>query len=239
LSVLVFGIDTGEIVNKMDSHSERLHIDHRKPGEVVALRWVRNAPADLVAPVRVVEHDANRTILFLAKGSPLKVHADRDGNYLPRSIPLVEREREIASLADGTWLHNHTLMIHEPHRLGAVWLFWSEADWSFKNYYVNLQAPLEMSPAGFDTADYWLDIVVAPYLSWRWKDEDEFAIAIEHELISPVLLHAARAEGRRFIDEIESRQFPFGHGLESWRPEPGWDVPELPENWDEGLAWPD
>jgi hypothetical protein len=142
----------------------------------------------------------------------------------------------VASLADDTWTRNHTLMIHEPHRLGAVWLLWSDADWSFQSYYVNLQAPLERSEAGFDTEDYLLDIVVTPDLSWRWKDEDEFAIAIEHELISPVLLHAVRAEGRRFIGEVEARQWPFGHGLEGWRPEPEWDVPELPANWSHGLG---
>lgn len=220
----------------MTSSTEPATRAFHRPGEVVALRWVRNRPADLIAPVRVVEHDAARTVLYLAAGSPIKVHADRDGASLPRSMPLRERERKIASLADGTWRHNHTLMLHEPHRLGAVWLFWAEADWSFQGYYVNLQAPLEASPAGFDTADYLLDIVVAPDLSWRWKDEDEFAIAIEHELISPVLLHAVRAEGRRFIQEIEAGQWPFGHGLETWRPEAGWDVPTLPPGWDEGLA---
>jgi hypothetical protein len=223
----------------MNTQPDNAGTGYRQPGEVTALRWVRNAPADLVAPVRVVEHDASRTVLYLAAGSPIKVHADRDGNHLPRSMPLLRREREIASLTDAIWAHNHTLMISEPHRLGATWLFWSEADWSFRGYYVNLQAPLEGSAAGFDTADYWLDIVVAPDLSWRWKDEDEFAIAIEHELASPVLLHAARAEGRRFIEEIESRQFPFGHGLETWRPEPGWDVPSLPAGWDAGLLMPD
>lgn len=210
----------------------------RQPGDVVALRWVRHAPADLIAPVRVVEHDPLRTVLFLAAGSPLKVHADVDGRSLPRSMPLIERERKVASLIDDTWTRNHTLMISEPHRLGSVWLFFAEADWSFQGYYVNLQAPLEASAAGFDTEDYLLDIVVAPDLSWRWKDEDEFAIAIEHELISPVLLHAVRSEGRRFIEEIEARQWPFGHGLETWRPEPEWDVPALPANWSEGLELP-
>ncbi|HYH11557.1 MAG TPA: hypothetical protein VD789_04300, partial [Thermomicrobiales bacterium] len=49
---------------------------YRKPGDVVALRWLRHRPADLIAPVRVVEDDATRTILFLAAGSPIKVHAD-------------------------------------------------------------------------------------------------------------------------------------------------------------------
>jgi hypothetical protein len=220
----------------MTSPTETANGAARQPGDVVALRWLRHQPADLIAPVRVVEDEPARTVLFLAAGSPLKTHADEQGRSLPRSMPLIERERRIAALADDTWTRNHTLMISEPHRLGAVWLLWAEADWSFQGYYVNLQAPLAASAAGFDTEDYLLDIVVTPDLAWRWKDEDEFAIAIEHELISPVLLHAVRSEGRRFIGEIEARQWPFGHGLETWRPEPGWGVPALPDNWSEGLT---
>lgn len=207
----------------------------RRPGEVVALRWVRNVPADLVAPVRIVEHDASRTILFLHCGSPLKIRADADGNRIGLDGPLAEREARIARLVDGEWTDNHALMIHEPHRLGAVWLFWRATDWAFQGYYVNLQAPLEPFAAGFDTADYLLDIVVEPDLSWRWKDEDEFEEALTAELIPPVLLHAVRADGRRFIREIEGRTWPFGQGLETWRPEPDWDVPELPGDWDEEL----
>jgi hypothetical protein len=211
---------------------------YRPSGDVVALRWLRHSPADLVVPARVVEHDSKRTIVYVAAGSPIKVHADADGNPLPRSMPLIERERRVATLRDATWNHTHVLMIHQAHRLGAVWLFWGGEDWAFRNYYVNLQAPLEASPPGFDTQDFLLDIVVAPNLAWRWKDEDEFAIAIEHELISPVLLHAVRAEGRRFIDEAVSRQWPFAQGLEGWRPKPEWDIPELPGNWAEGLRYP-
>lgn len=218
---------------------EDANADYKSPGDIVTLRWLRHTPADLVAPVRVVEHDSARTILYLPAGTPLKAQASRDGERLNRSIPFLERERRVGGLADDTWMGNHTLMVHEPHRLGAVWFFWSEVDWSFQSYYVNLQAPLERSPVGFDTEDYLLDIVVAPDYSWRWKDEDEFAIAIEHELISPVLLHAVRAEGRRFIEEIESRQWPFDQGLENWRPDPEWTVPAMQENWDEGLVYPE
>lgn len=210
-----------------------------QPGDVIALRWLRNDPADLVAPVRVVEHDTDRTILFLTAQSPLKARATRKGTLIGRELPLVERERQIVTLADDTWTRNHTLMVHEPHRLGAVWLFWSEADWSFQNYYVNLQAPLVPSSVGFDTADYLLDIVVRPDLSWEMKDQDEFDEALEHELVPPVLLHAVQAESRRFIREIEARQWPFDKGLEAWRPEPDWGVPELPNNWTDELHFPD
>lgn len=210
-----------------------------KPGDVATLRWVRNSPADLVAPVRIVEHDASRTMLFLQAGSPLKVRANAAGERVGRELPLMERERAVAALTDGAWTGNHTLMIHEPHRLGSVWLFWSEVGWSFQNYYINLQEPLVASPVGFDTADYLLDIVVQPDLSWQWKDEDEFDEALEQELIQPVLLHAARAEGRRFIREIEGRQWPFGQDVEKWRPQPEWEMPALPSNWAHGLTFPD
>ena len=100
-------------------------------GDVATLRWVRNSPADLVAPVRIVEHDANRTILYLAEESPLKIRADAEGNRIRQMGSLVERERRIRTLIDGTWTDNHALMIHEPHRLGSVWLFWWAEDWAF------------------------------------------------------------------------------------------------------------
>ncbi len=207
-------------------------------GDVATLRWVRNSPADLVAPVRIVEHDVSRTILYLAEGSPLKIRADAEGNRIGQMGSLVEREGRIRTLIDGIWTDNHALMIHEPHRLGSVWLFWLASDWSFNNYYINLQAPLEPSAVGFDTADYLLDVVVKPDLSWEWKDEDEFTEALKQELIPPVLLHAVRSEGRRFIRELEARQWPFGSDLNQWRPEPEWSVPSMPENWADGLTFP-
>jgi hypothetical protein len=209
-----------------------------RAGDVLTLRWLRNDPADLIAPVRMVEHDDRRTILYLAAGTPLKARADRDGVLIGRDRPFLERERQIASLVDTTWTTNHTLMVHEPHRLGSAWLFWNESDWSFQGYYVNLQAPLEASSVGYDTADFLLDIVVDPDLSWSWKDEEEFDEALEHEIIAPVLLHAVKADGRRFVREIEARQWPFDGSLESWRPDSGWHIPELPDGWETGLQFP-
>jgi hypothetical protein len=217
---------------------ENAHSGYRRPGEVVALRWVRNDPADVVMPVRVVEDTQQRTILFLAEGSPMKVRADADGNRLGRVRPVKERERRIAKLVDARWNRNHALMIHEPERFGAVWLFWLAEDWTFNNYYVNLQAPLMPSLAGFDTEDYLLDIVAQQDLSWEWKDEDEFEEALETNLFPSELIDDVRAESRRFISEIEAGQWPFGQGLEAWRPDPDWDVPDLPKEWDTDLHFP-
>lgn len=202
-------------------------------GDVVALRWVRNDPADVIAPVRIVEHNASRTILFLRAGSPLKVRADADGNRISRVGPVAERERRIARLVDGTWTDNHALMIHEPHRLGAVWLFWREDTWAFNNYYVNLQAPLEVSSAGFDTADYLLDIVVKPDLIWEWKDEDEFEDARRVGRFTDSEADEILAEAERAVSKIRNREWPLGSEWEKWRPDTEWILPKIPENWSE------
>jgi hypothetical protein len=37
------------------------------------------------------------------------------------------------------------------------------------------------------------------------------------------------------IPEIEERRFPFNAGYETWRPDPAWEVPQLPGDWDNGL----
>jgi predicted RNA-binding protein associated with RNAse of E/G family len=59
-----------------------------------------------------------------------------------------------------------------------------------------------------------LDVVVEPDLSWRWKDEDEFAWSQEVGLISPAEAAAIRAEGLRAIEAIERRGWPYQDGWE-------------------------
>jgi predicted RNA-binding protein associated with RNAse of E/G family len=117
-------------------------------------------------------------------------------------------------------------------------LFWRDPEWEFTGYYGNIQAPLMRTHLGFDTADYLLDVSIDPDLTWHWKDEDEWEIAREHGLIDTVLLDEVRREGERIIAEVEGRSWPFDGGLESWRPDPAWTIPELPANWDDGLDYP-
>jgi len=44
-----------------------------------------------------------------------------------------------------------------------------------------------------------------------------------------------RREGERVIARLEARRPPFCDGWESWQPDPGWPIPELPAEW-EGVA---
>lgn len=210
-------------------------------GDQILLRFVRNHPADVIAPVTVVRDTPAEIALFIQVGTPLKVQASATGERLTRDTPFLERDRMVAGLADRQWTDNAVLMLHQPGRFSTVWLMWRAVDWTFRGWYINLQAPLARTQLGFDTADYMLDIDVAPDFSWQWKDEDEFHAAREHGLVVSDLLDAVRAEGERMIDELEARRWPFdtaGQRYLDWKPDPGWTIPQLPDNWAEGLRFP-
>lgn len=206
-----------------------------KTGDQIVLRFLRHKPGDLIAPVTVVHDGDDYIALYIAVGTRLKGQAMRDGTKITRSMPFVERERLVGGFADFTWTDNHVLMLHQPGRLCTVWLLWRDPAWELVGYYGNIQAPLERTPLGFDTADYLLDVSIDPDFTWKWKDEDEYAAAREHGFIEPDLLDEIRREGERIIADVEARAWPFDAGFESWRPDPAWSIPQLPGNWDDGL----
>jgi len=96
-----------------------------------------------------------------------------------------------------------------------------------------LQDPVHRVATGFDTGDHVLDLDVGPDLRWRWKDEDEFAIAQQIGRFTPDQAAAIRAEGERVIADIEARRWPFDGSLLDWRPDPSWPVPSVPDAWSE------
>ena len=112
-------------------------------------------------------------------------------------------------------------------------LFWSEADWEFKGWYGNLQAPIKRVRVGFDTADHILDVAIAPDFTCAWKDEHEFAEAIRIGRFSASDAAEIRAEGDRVIAAVQARQLPFDATLASWRPDPAWEIPAMPLTWND------
>lgn len=207
-------------------------------GDQVLLRYVRNSPADVIVPVTVVRDDDEAIALYVAVGAPLKVQAQRDGTRLTRNTPFLERERMIGGLADGEWTGHHVLQLVRPGRMSAIWLIWRDPDWAFRGYYANLQAPLRRTRLGFDTADYLLDVEIGTDFSCNWKNEDEWETAWEHHLIDRDILERVRAEGEWVIADVSARRWPFGAGLESWRPDPAWPIPTMPPNWADDLVFP-
>jgi uncharacterized protein DUF402 len=209
-----------------------------QPGDHALLRYRRRVPGEVMCPVTVVEDTPDLVALYTAPGTPIKGQATVNGQRLTRATSFLERERMVTSLADDTWTENHTLQLIRPGEPRATWLIWREGDWQHRAYYVNLQAPLKRTHLGFDTADYLLDLDVTPDLSWSWKDEEEVAIAREHGIVAPAILDRMRDEGERAIRDIEERAWPFDAGYETWRPNPAWTIPRMPDGWDDGLHEP-
>ncbi|MEJ7837431.1 MAG: DUF402 domain-containing protein [Thermomicrobiales bacterium] len=204
--------------------------------DVITFRWRRKQPFDVALPVRVVEDRDDVTILYTAVGTPMKAEATADGRVMSRDVaPFFERQSLVGGYVDWTWTTNHVLMFAFPDSLASIWLFFREGTWEFNGYYVNMQAPLDRTEVGFDSADYMLDIVVQPDFSWEWKDLDEFADARMHGFLPRELLDRIQVEAEATIPLIESRGFPFAAGYETWRPDPAWGVPELPSNWADGM----
>jgi uncharacterized protein len=97
---------------------------------------------------------------------------------------------------------------------------------------VNLQAPLRRTALGFDTVDHALDVIVELDGTWRWKDEDELAEAVEQGLFTTDEAEKFRADGERAVAAILEREPPFDHDWSSWRPDPAWAEPTLVPGWD-------
>jgi uncharacterized protein len=124
----------------------------------------------------------------------------------------------------------HVLSLLPSGALHAVWLFW-DSEWSFRSWYVNLQAPLVRTARGIQVTDCYLDLTVTPDFEWRWKDQDEFAAMCAAGALSPEMSAAIRKEGEQMAARIENRGWPFNEPWPAWRPDPAWRLPVVGDGW--------
>jgi hypothetical protein len=193
-------------------------------GELAVWRIIWHGRVWWAVPVTVVE-DGELVVLYTAPGTQFEAGEVLEGD------PRMPTEWRFGTRT----IKNPVLQLTRPGEAHSVWAVWQEAGDELAHWYVNLQEPLRRTPIGFDTRDNMLDIVVEPDLSaWRWKDEDDVAEAVRIGLLSKQEADAIRREGERVIGLIEAGTPPFDPGWASWRPDPAWPVPALPEGWDEG-----
>jgi hypothetical protein len=127
---------------------------------------------------------------------------------------------------DHRWERTHVLRFVRAGDAHTIEIYWDES-WAHLGWYVNLQAPLVVDGTRFDTTDWALDVVVDPDGTWRWKDEDDLAGAVDLGVFDDAGAAAVRAEGERVIAER-----PWPTGWERWRPPREWSPLPLPEDWD-------
>jgi len=163
----------------------------------------------------VVEDLGDLAVVWMPRGSEDRLPAGPDGAVLRIPQPewrLVPDEARRDALA-----------LIRPGVAHSLWLFFREGE--FECWYVNFEEPARRTEAGFDYADWKLDLIVEPDGRYRWKDEDELEHAAQLGLLDA---DAVWAEAERVLADP-----PWPTGWEDWRPEPGLPPPRLPAGWDQ------
>jgi predicted RNA-binding protein associated with RNAse of E/G family len=197
-----------------------------KPGEEVAVREKWDGRVWSATPAVVVEDGSDERRFFIPAGTSMKYAVDRNGRELRLYVDRWE-------LADRSFSRS-ILSFSWPNVRHAVLALW-EADSRFAGWYVNLETPLGRDGRCYDFVDHFLDVLVPPDgTTWSWKDEDELEEAVRLGILSAEETVALRREGERAAHRVLEREPPFDRDWASWRPDPAWRVPTLPEGWDRG-----
>ena len=197
-----------------------------RTGEPVALREIWRDRVWFARPAILVDDNSATITFYIPSGVRYRKPVGPGGNYL-------KVYTEDWSLAEDVWHSpDYTLSFaftDTPY--GVILSYGPEG--TLQLYYVNLQAPMVRTSIGFDTVEYLLDVVIAPDRStWTWKDEDELAEAVRQGSFTPESAEWLHHWGERAVKHVLLGEPPFDRDWSSWRPDPGWCVPELPEDWD-------
>ncbi|MFF8956636.1 DUF402 domain-containing protein [Streptomyces sp. NPDC014894] len=206
------------------------------PGEHILWRYRGHAPdrsgrehVDICRPVTVVQDTEEILAVWMAPGTECVKPVLADGTPVHQQ-PLATRYTAPRTVVRDRWFGTGVLKLARPGDPWSVWLFW-DSGWQFRSWYVNLEEPRTRWAGGVDSEDHFLDISVYPDRSWVWRDEDEFEQAQRVGLMGPEKARRVRDAGRAALAAVKAWDSPFSDGWEEWRPDPGWRVPELPEDW--------
>ena len=220
----------------MDEAGEVSDLVRWEPGAQILQQEMWGERIGAIRPVTVVEDLPERLALYSHPNTRIVSRGVEDR----RSIELSERidlymkmlEPGIGEFSEQVSPNQHVLTLTPAGSWHSVWLFWT-AEWRFRSWYVNFQSPVRRIEEGIQTHDHALDIVVRSDLSWEWKDVDEFEELTSRGFFTDEQAASVRAEADLIVKVIESGGTPFRDGWEDWRPDRGWPVPRLPDNWTE------
>ena len=202
-----------------------------KPGDIVARRGLYRERIWHAMSVVVVKDTPQEIMLSVFPGAECmdEEHYMSGVKTGVRRWDFIDKSWQLKKV---TWHTNRVLSIAEPGKYYSIMLFWKHDSNEFLGYYVNFQLPLKRSHCGFDSLDLDLDIVINPDLSFEWKDEEDYQTAIDHGLIIPEWIYEIDKAKPEIFDKLEKRQYPFDGSWLDWKPDPNWEPPKLPENWD-------
>lgn len=214
-------------------------------GDVVHWRyrdhaWVTGKP-ETASPMRVVRDDERGLVAWLAPGTVHLTKRYADGADL-RDVPMGERflrDHERVQ-ARAPWTGDGILRIAPTGRPWSVWLFWdvppggSPEDWVFAGWYVNLENAHLRSGRDTFTGDHVLDLWIEADGTINLKDADELEAATTQGRVTPRQAEQIRRHAQLGSAAYLSGEWAFDAEWTSWRPDPAWTVPPLPDDarWD-------
>ena len=184
------------------------------------------------APVRVLAADQSSAVTALwpgvvTSGMDLFVGSGDPHDKALRLASLDVLARGEWGMAEWVWKWNAVVTETVSGRWFSVARMYAQ-DGALRCWYVNFERPPAWHPAGWDTMDLALDLVVEPDGAWRWKDEDEYAQCRRLGVVSDAE-HAAVSLARdQAVALIEAGAGVFGVDPASpWLPDEGWPRPTL------------
>ncbi|MFC1900593.1 DUF402 domain-containing protein [Chloroflexota bacterium] len=199
-----------------------------KSGQTIVLRELWHGKIKRAIPLIVVQDRPEFSAFYSPQGTISKLCRAPDGT--PLNIDNLIRSNWI--LADLVSDRYNSLRLKIPSAGYSIIIFWNASDNSHQLWYVNLEEPFRKTEIGYDTMDFFLDVLISPDFSeWRWDDEDELAEAVEAGLITPEKSSNLYTEGKKAVKWLQSGKSPFS-GWENWQPDPSWPIPVLPDGWD-------
>lgn len=193
------------------------------------------------SPHRVVESGLDRLVTYQPAGTRSVRASNKDLVY---TEGMSRSERKLAALqtlrAEPRDVSETPtkLYFYRPESWVRVNLGWDPVDGHFMGWYVNFERPARRTAEGLVSKDLLLDIYVWPDHSWEWKDKDEFAEAIDRQIIDSNLADLFQAEAERVLTQLAAGEGAFDPRWQTFRAPAHWATPELPPHYSvTGSAW--
>jgi protein associated with RNAse G/E len=209
--------------------------DFWNEGETILLRGVYDGHPVYMQSARVIKDTAEETALLIWPGAECMVpdgyiHHAHDASKWDR---WQETMTNTIRLEKFIWHTNRFLILLEPEKFYSTIYIWNAASNEFVSYYINFQLPIQRTQLGFDTLDLDLDMVIEDSHTWQWKDMNEYERGIHTGGIQPDWVKNIEQAQQEVFTRIKERAYPLDASWLNWRPDPAWDLPRLPENWDQ------
>jgi len=208
-----------------------------EPGDHITLRNVFRGRVQTVFPSIVVADTPELVVTWLPVGTPVlngvtDANAEQDhgnGHLSPETMAAKEW-----TMAPRRWHTAGVLRLKNPRSMWSLWVYWNSEITDVQSWYINIDAPYQRTRLGFDTWDMFLDVVVKPdRLTWRYKDEDEFAAAIQAGIFTELEAQEVRDTAAQALQIVAENRRPFNNVWGTWRPDEKWTIPQIPQDWEE------